>query len=571
MKILTPEVRKILSELLAHRKTLVVVAITGLLMAAAETRYVMSLKDLVEGFESKDRSQVVASMLMILGLALVKGVARYFHLFEMNWISEQVAQTFRQKLQSQFMRFSLSFHNNFATGSGGLISRILNDIVVIQHGLRMFADLFREPVTLFALIVWLFYLDWQLTCFVILVLPLVLLFLRTLSKGIKKHSLKGQIDLESVSSTIKETIDGVRIIQSFNLQSEMERRFHADSHEFLNSRRRTHRLVEMSGPVTEFIMTALILGIVAYMVQQVAPGGKTIGTYASYGVALLVLGTPVRKLQEAYVRIQEVIVAATRTYALLDSQEIVPIAPQPKPFPKDWKTIEYKNVSLTLSGRQVLKNVSLTIKRGEVIAFVGESGSGKSSLVNLLERFFDPSSGEILIDGIPLKAFDLQGLRQNVALVSQDVFLFSDTIERNIWAGDFSKDPKLVIPAAQKAFAHDFIMKKSDGYQTRVGDRGNLLSGGEKQRVSIARAFLKDAPILILDEATSALDTVSEIEVQRGLESLMAGRTVFVIAHRLSSIAKAHRIFVLKDGQILESGSHAELVERQGEYSRLYR
>ena len=262
MKILTPEVRKILSELLAHRKTLVVVAITGLLMAAAETRYVMSLKDLVEGFESKDRSQVVASMLMILGLALVKGVAQYFHLFEMNWISEQVAQTFRQKLQSQFMRFSLSFHNNFATGSGGLISRILNDIVVIQHGLRMFADLFREPVTLFALIVWLFYLDWQLTCFVILVLPLVLLFLRTLSKGIKKHSLKGQIDLESVSSTIKETIDGVRIIQSFNLQSEMERRFHADSHEFLNSRRRTHRLVEMSGPVTEFIMTALILGIV---------------------------------------------------------------------------------------------------------------------------------------------------------------------------------------------------------------------------------------------------------------------------------------------------------------------
>ncbi|MEI7974306.1 MAG: ATP-binding cassette domain-containing protein, partial [Bdellovibrio sp.] len=320
----------------------------------------------------------------------------------------------------------------------------------------------------------------------------------------------------------------------------------------------------------EFIMTALILGIVIYMIQQVGPGGRSIGTYASYGVALLVLGTPVRKLQEAYVRIQEVMVAAGRTFSILDSKDQVPLARNPRSFPRDWKKIEYRNVSLDLGGKLVLDSVHLQIYRGEVVAFVGESGSGKSSLVNLLERFFDPTKGEILVDGVRLQEFELLDLRSQIALVSQDVFLFSDSIERNIWAGDFSKDPKLIMPAAQKAFAHEFIMRKQLGYQTKVGDRGNLLSGGEKQRLSIARAFLKDAPILILDEATSALDSVSEIEVQKGLESLMQGRSVFVIAHRLSSIQKAHRIFVLKNGKVVESGSHSELVESRGEYSKLY-
>ncbi len=564
------EIKKILRELFVYKNKLILVGIMGLIMAASETKYVMSLKDLVEGMENRNQAAVNQTILLILVLAILKGIARYVHLYEMNYVGELVAQNFRKKLQSKFMNLNLSFYNNFSTGSGGLISRMLNDIVIIQHGLRMFADLFREPIVMVSLIAWLFYLDWKLTLSIIIVLPLVLLLLRQMSQGIKKYSLGGQEELERITSTIKESLDGVRIIQSFNLESEMENRFKAQSSQFLDYRRRIHRLVEASGPLTEFIMTLVILGIVYYMTQVVGQEKATYGVFISYGVALLALSSPVKKLQESYVRIQEVYVASKRAFQIIDSTHEVPQSPSSKPFPKDWKEIIFDRVSLFYGTNQVLKNVSLKIGRGEVVALVGASGSGKSSLVNLLERFYDPSSGSVRIDHLPLNDIDLKDLRKNVALVSQDVFLFSDTIERNIWAGDFSKSPDRLMAAASSANAHDFILRTERGYQQEVGDRGGLLSGGEKQRVSIARALFKDSPILILDEATSALDTVSEIEVQKGLDTLMKGRTCLVIAHRLSTIQKADRIVVLRDGEIVEQGSHHDLIAKHGEYARLY-
>lgn len=567
---LPDEIRKILYELILHKRRLIVVGVSGLVLAAAETKYVMSLKDLIEGMEFKNQDLVIHTMVVILALAVVKGFARFIHVFQMNLVGEMVAQNFRQNLQSKFMTLSLSFHNGFQTGSGGLMSRVLNDIVVIQHGLRMFADIFREPFTLLALISWLFYLDWRLTSLIILILPMILGYLKWLSKGIKNNSLSGQEELERITGTLKESLDGVRIIQSFNLEVEMTRRFSAQANEFLTSRRRIHRSVESSGPITEFVMTVVILAIVLYMTYQVAKGQATYGVFVSYGAALLALSPPVKKLQESYVRIQEVMVAARRAYSLIDSKEVVPVPAKPKDFPKDWSEIRFEKVRLKFAENEVLKGIDLTVKRGEVVAFVGASGSGKSSLVNLLERFFDPDEGDVKLGGVSVRDLELKALRSQIALVSQDVFLFSDTIERNIWSGDFDRDPKGVVPAAQSAYAHDFILKQPGGYQQQVGDRGGLLSGGEKQRISIARAFFKDAPILILDEATSALDTVSEIEVQKGIESLMQGRTVLVIAHRLTSIAKAHRIIVLKEGRIVEQGSHKELIEKNGEYCRLY-
>jgi ATP-binding cassette subfamily B protein/subfamily B ATP-binding cassette protein MsbA len=259
-----------------------------------------------------------------------------------------------------------------------------------------------------------------------------------------------------------------------------------------------------------------------------------------------------------------------RLHAILDTEPTVRDPVNPVPFPKDWQEIEFRNVTFAFAKEQILKNINLKLHRNETIALVGSSGSGKSTLANLLQRFFDPQGGEILIGGIPIKNFALHDLRRNIALVTQDVFLFNETIERNIEMGHLGDSSAKVKAAAKLANADGFILNTPKGYETSVGDFGNRMSGGEKQRVSIARAILKDAPILVLDEATSALDSESEQEVQKGLNQLLIGRTAMVIAHRLSTIARANRIVVLKKGEIIEQGNHSQLLERQGEYYKFY-
>lgn len=555
---------------MVHKGQLAIVIFFGIITALIESSMAPIVGAIVTRVQENKIDLLRDSLGILLLLSILKAPSRYIHIYKMNMVAERVSQSLRKQLQSKFMRLSLSFHNNYTHGSGGLISRIFTDVINIQHGLRMFADFFREPVVFVALLSYLFYLNWKLTFFVILALPPILYFLRQMSRSMRKYGERGQEDLERIASTVKESVDGVRIIQSFNLEKEMEQRFDRDSSAFLASRKTFLRYLELASPISELVVTLLTVAILAYITSEISAGRATTGDFVGYVLAILGLGAPVRKIQESYVRIQETIVAARRVFSIVDDPSIVPQVAQPSPFPKDWKTIELRGLGFKYGANPILNSVSLKINRGDSIAFVGASGSGKSTIVNLLERFFDPTSGEILIDGIPIQNLHLSDLRHHIAMVSQDVFLFSDTIERNIWAGDFSKPKEGVISSAQKANAHDFIMKMPNGYQSRVGDRGNLLSGGEKQRVSIARAFFKDAPILILDEATSALDSASEIEVQKGLESLMKGRTTFVIAHRLATIQNAAKICVLRQGEILETGTHAELLARKGEYSRLF-
>lgn len=564
------EISRILEEAKPYKKTLVIVAATGIVYSLSSAIILKQLQFLVDALTGKNVQGALNIGGTIFLLAVAIGVGRYFHIFLMNYVAECITQNIRQRLQQKFMNLSLSFHNTYISGSGGLISRILNDVKVIQDGLRMVADIFTAPLLLIALFCNLLLINWRLTVSLLVILPVIALFQKSISRSLRKYLPQGQETLERMTATIKESLDGVRVIQSFNLEKVMAKKLIDESQNYLAIRKKIHARVEVMGPVSEFIATLLILGILLFISTEIAEGRATMGSFVAFVTSLIGLNMPLKKFQESYVRIQEVVVSAQRIYSIIDDPHVVSESAKNLPFPRNWRTITYQNVSFAYGTDLILKNVNLEIRRGERLALVGESGSGKSTIVNLLERFFDPTSGEILIDGVNILDINLQDLRKNVALVNQDVFLFSDTIEKNIQAGDFARSLEEVPTIAKLANAHDFIMRIPMGYQSLVGDRGNLLSGGEKQRISIARALFKNAPILILDEATSALDTSSEIEVQKGLDHLLEGRTALMIAHRLSTIQSADKIVVLKSGQIVEMGTHQQLLDSTGEYHRFY-
>lgn len=499
------------------------------------------------------------------------GLVRYTHYVLLNYTAERITAGLRIDMIRKIMRLNLTYHGSLERGSGGLISRVFSDTTLLQQGLNFYVDLLREPVQLAVFVGMMLFLDWKLTVYVVVFLPFFLIVTKQVSRSLRKYGTFGRESMEDLTATLKESVDGIRVVQSFNLEQEMESRFARYMKTYLRTAKSIIRREQAVSPFNEFMISFLVAAFAYYSINQVlfhgGDGAAFIGFFAAAGL----MQESVKKLQDANVKIQQSIVANQRVFSLIDSSSEVPESASPRPFPSDWKTITFKNVSFAYAGELTLKNVNLTIRRGEHIALVGESGSGKSTLVNLLERFYDPTEGEILIDDTPISQIALRDLRHNIALVTQDVFLFRDTIARNIQAGDFTKGAvENVETSAKLANAHGFISATPQGYENQVGERGSFLSGGEKQRVSIARAIYKDAPILILDEATSALDSVSEMEVQKGLHHLMEGRTAFVIAHRLSTVFNADRILVMKKGEIVEQGTHASLLEKQGEYHRFF-
>lgn len=503
-------------------------------------------------------------------LFLIYGTCRYIHYTILNITSERVVASIRMALVQKIVRLNLTYYGSLERGSGGLISRVFNDTQILQQGFNFYTDLIREPFQALIYLGIMMSLDWQLTLGSLLFLPIFLLIARNISKSLRKHGSISREAMEDLTSVLKETVDGVRVVQSFNLEPEMESRFRRVLNAYLDTAYRIVRREQAISPINEFVISLLVMCFAIYTINQVMYAGVEGAKFVTFLITAGLLQGPIKKLQDAGVKIQQSVVVTERVFSLLDNGTEVPQPVKPKPFPRDWKTIEFKNVSFAYSGETVLKNVYLKVQRGEVIALVGESGSGKSTMVNLLERFYDASSGQILIEGIPIEDIDLRELRHNIALVTQDVFLFRDSIARNIHAGDFGKTTDNVESSAKAANAHAFISSTQQGYKSSVGERGSFLSGGEKQRVSIARAIFKDAPILILDEATSALDSVSEMEVQKGLNKLMEGRTAFVIAHRLSTVFSADRILVMKKGEIVEEGTHEHLLAQKGEYYRFF-
>ncbi len=501
---------------------------------------------------------------------LLLGIVRFVHNLLINYTSERIIAAIRVDLVRKVLRLNLSYLGSFERGSGGLISRVFNDPILLQQGLNFTVDLIREPIQGAIYITYMLILDWRLTLCSLLFLPFFLVIMRAVTKSLRKYGAVSRESMEDLSSVFKDSVDGVRVVQSFNLDGEMMNRFQSRIREYLHTALKIIMRENAVSPINEFLVSFLLLGFGIYSIDQVLGGTADSARFIGFIAAAGFLQAPIKKLQDAGVKIQQAVVVTERIFSIIEGGDEVPEIKNPQPFPANWQRITFRNVSFSYGATRVLKNVNLEVKRGEVVAWVGESGSGKSTLVNLLERFYDPTEGEILVDDVPIKQIALKDLRHNVALVTQDVFLFRDSIEKNIHAGDFDKPVSGVLEAAKLANAHNFISAMPKGYQSPVGERGNFLSGGEKQRVSIARAIFKNAPILILDEATSALDSVSEVEVQRGLEHLLESRTAFVIAHRLSTVFNSDRILVMKNGEIVEEGSHDDLLSMRGAYHSFF-
>lgn len=507
--------------------------------------------------------------LAVIGIFLVKGASNYGQTIMMNYIGLRIVTNLRNKLYEQIQRQSLAFFTQHPTGI--LMSRITNDVSSIQAASsEAVTSLIKDTVTLISLIVVVFYTDWKLAVVATIVFPLAIYPISTLGKKMRKVATSTQVTMGTLTSLLQETISGTRIVKAFGMEKYENERFAAENERLFKLNMKTVSVNAISHPLMEFLGSLGIAAVIFYGGYNVVHGNSTPGTFFSFLAALLMLYEPVKRLVNVNNTIQQGIAGADRVFSIIDRVPDIDDKPGVRALPPITRSIDIENVDFRYEKTPVLKNISLTIKAGEVVAFVGMSGGGKTTLVNLIPRFYDVSSGRILIDGQDIRDVTMQSLRSQIAIVTQQTILFNDTVKNNIAYGDIERTQDDIINAAKAANAHDFIMKLPQQYDTNIGELGTKLSGGEKQRISIARALLKDAPILILDEATSSLDTEAEIEVQEALDNLMKGRTTLVIAHRLSTIRNADRIIALVNGEIVEEGTHESLLAKQGEYFRLY-
>ncbi len=563
--------KRVLGYLSPYKKEFIIASVFMVIISATSGGAALIIQPILDDiFMKKDSDMLAILPIGIIVIYLARGLGRYFASSIMQTIGQSAVRDLRNNLFDNLQKLSFSFYSKNKTGA--IISRITNDVQMIQDAVSIVVyEIVRESLTMVALLCVVFYRDPYLAAISLLVIPFSGALIGRLGRSLRSIATESQARMADMNSMLVETFGGIRIVQAFGMEKYETERFAKANEKYFDTIKRTIRINELSSPLMEFIGAFGIAAIIYYGGSQVIAGKSSVGTFFSFITALFMLYQPISKLSRANNKIQQAMASAKRIFELIDTPKDITDkenAIEKKDFQK---SIVFDHVSFSYEAENVLSDISLTINKGEVVALVGSSGAGKSTLVNLLPRFFDVTEGSIKIDGIDIRDMTVKSLRAKTGIVTQEIFLFADSIANNIAYGHTTIDKTKITDAARSAYADDFINELPEKYETTIGERGVKLSGGQRQRISIARAIMKNPELLILDEATSALDSESERMVQQALSNLMRERTVLVIAHRLSTIKHADKIVVIEKGRIIDTGRHDELLDKCTIYQKLCR
>lgn len=520
-------------------------------------------------FVGRNEEMLLSVAFLVLGIFILKGLSSFGEAVSMIFVGQKIIADVQKRLFDHFIVADLAYFH--ARSSGEIVSRFTNDVNLMKGAVAtVLTSMGKDILSLFFLVGLMFYQDWLLACLAFFIFPVALLPIVKIGKKMRKVSMNTQEEMGAFTILLHQVFQGMRVVKSYAMENYEQTRAH---HLIENLSRliiKGGRVRSASHPIMETLGGIAIVIVILYGGAQVITGNRTTGAFISFITALLLAYEPLKRLANLNASLQEGLAAAVRVFEAIDLKPTIVTMPNALSLPVQKGEIVLQNVSFSYpNGKRALKNISLESTAGQRIALVGPSGSGKSTLLNLIPRFYEVTAGSILIDGVDIRRVTLSSLRSQIALVSQEVVLFDDTVKANIAYGRWGVNEKEIVAAAKAAAAHNFITSLPEGYDTIVGEQGVRLSGGQRQRLSIARAMLKNAPILLLDEATSSLDTVSERQVQAALNRLMEGRTTIVVAHRLSTVIDADMIYVIEDGEVSEKGTHLQLLENNKTYARL--
>jgi len=563
---------RLLNYLKPHKFKIFIALISLIIVGITSSATAYLVKPVLDDiFINKNVKMLYIIPVVVVALYGIKGIFDFLQTYSIGYIGQKIVTNIRNELFENIISLPLNYFNR--TSTGNVIARLLYDVSLIQNAVtNSLSGIIKDSVTIISLVVVAFMREPVLASITIYILPIAVMPVIKLGRKSKKASKKNQEQAGGLSTAAHESITGIKIVKAFLAEKIEINKFKIENEKFFKTLMKKIRYRAMSSPVMEFIGSIVAAFVIWYGGYQVIKGNSTPGVFFSFLTAIFMMYQPIKGISKRNFQIQESIAAAERIFQIIDMEKERDTGKiELKEFKKE---IKFENVYFKYdeaSRAYDLKNINIVIPKNKEIALVGESGGGKSTIINLIPRFYDVNKGRILIDDIDIRNYTLKSLRKNIAIVSQDIILFNDTVENNIKYGKPEATFEEVVKAAKLANAYDFIMKLPEGFQTNIGEKGVRLSGGEKQRISIARAFLKNAPILLLDEATASLDSESEKEVQKALERLLVGKTAVIVAHRLSTIINSDMIYVLKNGEVVEKGTHSELLNLKGEYFRLYR